>query len=725
MSTRRVPGVAALVMLGAAFPGRGQPVAVVTPRAATVVAGRTCAFQARGHPEAAWAWALEGVGHIDPVTGRYTAPPVSGPTLVTIRAAHRRLPGLAAEARLLVLPWEPFDVVGQVLGRDWLLPFTLDLPFVDLATGRRAGAAAAGVSSAPPGFIHGGYGIPFDLTWDPQPEAQGVLLSCSAGKGVTRLDVTGRTSQELVVNAPAARCTVEGLRPVPGGWHSRIQTFTLHFQGLVPFAGRPQAEPGHADGPAGEARFREPFGLARVVAVRPGAGARSSFLVSDAGSHVIRLVSPERDVSTPWGLPDVPGHRDREPSLLRRVASTLCLEGLLGPPEAPSLFREPTFLCLTEAGFPREERSWQCLVADTGNHCLRVLRPEGRVATLAGEPGEAGHRDAPCRREARFNRPMGLAEDGQGNVYVADQGNRVIRRIDPGGEVSTLAGSPGEAGTRDGRGAQARFTELRGLALYGDPLGAHALFAADGHAIRRIALPDGEVTTVLGVVATPGRQEVLEGPRTHREAALRQPCLDRPCGLLAVNTGLRIADQGNHCLRTWHFEAATLATIAGGPGQARTRWGLLCTGLGVALDERFATLEAPRTVQGDAPFSAGLIVTTGTGLAEVFHDGGRRDALGPVVLEVPEADLGQACAVRFSVAAGNAAGEPVVRPVHFSVDFLEPDGTLAERARGRGTTAEAMSAVGQFGQRGVGSVVVRCVTDQGRCAGAERRVTIH
>lgn len=69
-------------------------------------------------------------------------------------------------------------------------------------------------------------------------------------------------------------------------------------------------------------------------------------------------------------------------------------------------------------------------MADTGNHAIRVIA-DGRVETWAG-PGEAGHagyRDAPERTGALFNRPMGLALDRAGNLYVADGGNAVIRKV--------------------------------------------------------------------------------------------------------------------------------------------------------------------------------------------------------------------------------------------------------------------------------------------------------
>src|SRR6266536_674934 len=67
----------------------------------------------------------------------------------------------------------------------------------------------------------------------------------------------------------------------------------------------------------------------------------------------------------------------------------------------------------------------------------------------------------------RFYSPAGSAVDGAGNVYVADSGNSTIRKITPGGEVSTLAGTAGVAGNADGAGTQALFAQPNSVAVDG------------------------------------------------------------------------------------------------------------------------------------------------------------------------------------------------------------------------------------------------------------------
>ena len=93
-------------------------------------------------------------------------------------------------------------------------------------------------------------------------------------------------------------------------------------------------------------------------------------------------------------------------------------------------------------------------VADGGdNNRIRRIGRDGQVATLAGSV--EGFREG-AGTAAAFHTPSGLALDRAGNLYVADTGNHAIRRITPQGIVSTLAGD-GIAGHRDGAAAQARF----------------------------------------------------------------------------------------------------------------------------------------------------------------------------------------------------------------------------------------------------------------------------
>ncbi len=105
------------------------------------------------------------------------------------------------------------------------------------------------------------------------------------------------------------------------------------------------------------------------------------------------------------------------------------------------------------------------VVADAGtSNAIRRLTSSGQLSTIAG--GTRGFRDGP-RGVAEFDMPSGVAIDAAGTIYVADTGNHAIRRVAPDGTVTTIAGD-GSAGFQDGRGQSARFNAPIGIAARPD-----------------------------------------------------------------------------------------------------------------------------------------------------------------------------------------------------------------------------------------------------------------
>lgn len=171
----------------------------------------------------------------------------------------------------------------------------------------------------------------------------------------------------------------------------------------------------------------------------------------------------------------------------------------------------------------------------TGGHAIFKIAPNGMTTLLAGSHDQYGTEDGPSA-DARFQSPSGLVFDNAGNLFVADTGNRTVRKISPDGVVSTFAGMPGQEGTLDGTGPSARFIFPMGLAI--DKNGV--LFLVDlGGAVRKIT-PSRVVTSVAGLAMTTGSADG-EG------AAAR---FNNPSGIAINASGsLFIADTQNHTIR--------------------------------------------------------------------------------------------------------------------------------------------------------------------------------
>ncbi len=131
-------------------------------------------------------------------------------------------------------------------------------------------------------------------------------------------------------------------------------------------------------------------------------------------------------------------------------------------------------------------------VADGTNHVIRKITPAGVVTTFAGTAGTSGGTNG-TGTSATFNLPYGLAIDASNNIYVAEQNGYRVRKITPEGVVTTLAGS-GVWGNADGTGTNAQFQFPRGLALDN----AGNLFVTDNKIIRKIVIATGVVTTFAG-----------------------------------------------------------------------------------------------------------------------------------------------------------------------------------------------------------------------------------
>ena len=162
-----------------------------------------------------------------------------------------------------------------------------------------------------------------------------------------------------------------------------------------------------------------------------------------------------------------------------------------GGPAASALMSEPFMCAFDSAG--------NMYVAEAMNHCVRrVDAATGAIVTIAGTGAEGYSGDGGPATAATFNQPYSLQVDANGDVYVVDRLNYVIRKIDAAtGIITTVAGT-GEAGYSGdgGPGTQAQFREPNDCFL--DGRGGLLIADVQDQRIRRLELVSGIITTFAG-----------------------------------------------------------------------------------------------------------------------------------------------------------------------------------------------------------------------------------
>ncbi len=192
-------------------------------------------------------------------------------------------------------------------------------------------------------------------------------------------------------------------------------------------------------------------------------------------------------------------------------------------------------------------------VSDANNNTIRkIVIATGVVTTLAGTPGVAGSADG-TGTAATFSFPYGITTDGP-NLYVVDNGNNTIRKIVIAtGVVTTLAGTPGVTGSADGVGPAASFRVPAGITTDGTNL-----YVADelNHIIRKIVISTATVTTLAGTAGATGSTDGV-GPAAS---------FFNPAGITTDGTNLYVADWNNHIIRKIVISSAAVTTLAGTAG---------------------------------------------------------------------------------------------------------------------------------------------------------------
>jgi sugar lactone lactonase YvrE len=236
------------------------------------------------------------------------------------------------------------------------------------------------------------------------------------------------------------------------------------------------------------------------VAVDYAAG---NVYVADVGYSLIRKISPSGVVST------LAGGGSGNPSSLDGTGTA-------------ASFSSPSGVAVDTAG--------NVYVADTDDNLIRKISPSGVVTTLAGSfYGTSGG------IAANLYNPTGVAVDVAGNVYVADEGNNLIRKISPSGIMSILAGN-GRSGSANGTGMAASFSRPQGVAV--DAGGIVYVADTNNNLIREIS-PSGAVITLAG-----------NGTQGSANGYGFKASFNYPVGIAVDGQGnVYVADGGNNMIR--------------------------------------------------------------------------------------------------------------------------------------------------------------------------------
>jgi hypothetical protein len=283
---------------------------------------------------------------------------------------------------------------------------------------------------------------------------------------------------------------------------------------IVTAAGGAGRGPGGDGGPATSAQLDRPRGVTAL----PGGG----YLIADTFNHRIRRVAPDGTITTVAG-----------------TTQGLSGDGA-GAAKAQLSFPSDTAV-LPGGGF---------LIADTGNDRIRRVAPDGTISTVAGTSRGFGGDGGPATA-AQLNQPRDIAIASDGAILIADTGNDRIRRVDPNGTISTVAGVGGGFA---GDGDPARTARLRAPFSVAALPHRGLLFADTANNRVRRVTPLGAIFTVAGGAAGNAGNGGLA-----KNALLNQP----GAVTTAPGGGFVVVDTGNATVRRVSDVGAVPAAVFG------------------------------------------------------------------------------------------------------------------------------------------------------------------
>ncbi len=350
-------------------------------------------------------------------------------------------------------------------------------------------------------------------------------------------------------------------------------------------------------GPASSSQLNSPYGLALDVS--------GNLYIADLGNARIRRITPAGVISTVAGGGSLTAGGANEGSNASLVS-----------------FKSPRNIAIDDSG--------AMYISDFGGARVYRMAPDGTLTTLAGTgwPGYSGDGPAPF---AQLNYPTALAADHQGNVYIADSGNHLIRRVSAG-QVTSIARSALPTGlafdgystlyVADHSAGQILEIPLQsGKATAMNVSAADIvcgndgnLYAADLRVVQRVILSGNS----WGIAGGGSMAEVDGGPAA-------QARLNNPTGIALDGIGnLYIADRDNNRIRRVALDG-TITTFAGTGAAGNTGDG------GAAI---LATLNGPTSVAFDAVGNL-YIADTGNGRIRMVSSGGAIYPVATGVLAAP------------------------------------------------------------------------------------------
>ncbi len=229
-----------------------------------------------------------------------------------------------------------------------------------------------------------------------------------------------------------------------------------------------------------------------------------------------------------------------------------------GGPATAATLDQPTAVARDKAG--------DLFIADTEDNVVREITPDGVIHLIAGNGTEGDRGQGGPATHAELDSPQGVAVNGQGDLFIADTYNDVVREVTPRGFISSYAGdgNPGYRGD-NGPAGKAELSSPTGLAV--DSLGNLYIADSGNNVIRRVST-NGVITTVAGNVAADQASGGLGGFSGDGGPATSAR-LDSPQGIALDQAGdLFIADTFNNAIRevTPTGTISTVVNTAGAKG---------------------------------------------------------------------------------------------------------------------------------------------------------------